>query len=300
MLLKKGIPYSYLFGIIKVEIAYVAIFMILFFSFHNFFASEYSIPLAIPGVLGTSISLILGFRTSQAYSRWWEARIVWGAIVNDSRALVRELACFTNVAEVKTPKSRIDEIVNLQIAWCHLLGQSLRKRIEPEYWESYLDQEQKERLEVHDNKPNLLLLMISEKIHLLKKGNHINYYHQVQMDWTVNRLSESMGKCERIKNTVFPTTYCMMVHIFIYAFIFVLPFGLAKTMGWEMYPLIFGVACIFFLIEKIGMQLQDPFENSGTDTPMTSLARTIERNVLQMTNREKIPAPITSDTFFIN
>ena len=44
--------------------------------------------------LGISVSLMLGFRTSAAYDRWWEARKVWGAIVNDSRTFVRQLEGF--------------------------------------------------------------------------------------------------------------------------------------------------------------------------------------------------------------
>lgn len=52
-----------------------------------FLSAEFTlnIPPAIPAVLGTAVSLLLGFRTNSAYNRWWEARKIWGAIVNDSR-----------------------------------------------------------------------------------------------------------------------------------------------------------------------------------------------------------------------
>ena len=58
-----------------------------------------TIPIAIPAILGTAISLILGFRTNAAYDRWWEARKVWGAIVNDSRSLVRQALNILGPAE---------------------------------------------------------------------------------------------------------------------------------------------------------------------------------------------------------
>ena len=49
------------------------------------FLSKISIPIGVTAVFGTAVALLLGFRTNQAYERWWEARIIWGAIVNDSR-----------------------------------------------------------------------------------------------------------------------------------------------------------------------------------------------------------------------
>lgn len=47
------------------------------------------LTMSISTVLGISVSLLLGFRTNAAYDRWWEARKVWGGIVNDSRTFVR-------------------------------------------------------------------------------------------------------------------------------------------------------------------------------------------------------------------
>ena len=43
------------------------------------------LPEALVQVLGLLLSLFLGFRYSQAYNRWWEARVLWGALVNESR-----------------------------------------------------------------------------------------------------------------------------------------------------------------------------------------------------------------------
>jgi putative membrane protein len=35
--------------------------------------------------------------------------------------------------------------------------------------------------------------------------------------------------------------------------------------------------------------MQDPFENGPVDTPMTSLAQTIEINIRQMTGEQNVP-----------
>ena len=49
------------------------------------------VPIAIPALRGTAISVLLGFRTNSAYDRWWEARKIWGAIVNDARTFARQV-----------------------------------------------------------------------------------------------------------------------------------------------------------------------------------------------------------------
>jgi len=65
------------------------------------FMSKISVPLAITATIGTAVSLLLAFRTAQSYERWWEARIIWGAIVNDSRTFIRQLIQFLPSSELK-------------------------------------------------------------------------------------------------------------------------------------------------------------------------------------------------------
>lgn len=95
MLLRQGIPFQFIFQKIKVEILVVTIYVAIIGIIDDSRISNVSIPATIPTILGTAISLLLAFRTNQGYQRWWEARIVWGAIVNDSRTLVRQLLTFT-------------------------------------------------------------------------------------------------------------------------------------------------------------------------------------------------------------
>ena len=89
MLLKKRIPLKYIVGKIKIELALVITYAIGFEIIHHFYhAFSINIPIAVPAIIGTIISLLLAFKSNQAYDRWWEARTVWGAIVNDSRTRV--------------------------------------------------------------------------------------------------------------------------------------------------------------------------------------------------------------------
>ena len=40
------------------------------------------------------LGLLMSFRNSAAYARWWEARSLWGKLVNDSRNLAAKCAAF--------------------------------------------------------------------------------------------------------------------------------------------------------------------------------------------------------------
>src|SRR6187399_1390876 len=95
MLLKKNIPIKYIVGKIKTELLLVSLYsagVVILYKVFNF--THLAIPLSIPMIMGTVISLLLAFRSNQAYDRWWEARTIWGAIVNDSRTLSRQILSF--------------------------------------------------------------------------------------------------------------------------------------------------------------------------------------------------------------
>ena len=80
-----------------------------FFAYRYLTDFYFVMPTAITGVLGTAIAFFLGFNNNQAYGRWWEARIIWGALVNDSRSWTRQVLNYTNpsttVGEKALPNS---------------------------------------------------------------------------------------------------------------------------------------------------------------------------------------------------
>lgn len=287
MLLKENIPVKYVVGKIKNELLLVAGYAITIALFHRFLP-EYriSIPIAVPAILATIISLLLAFRSNQAYDRWWEARGLWGAIVNDSRSLTRELTTFldgdsSTCEEIEGFKKRF---VHRQIAWCYSLSQSLRKQDPYLKTTGLLVDEEVKFTHRFTNVPNSLLKLHGLDLKLAYKNGWLNDYQQVQIDGTLSRLCDAMGKCERIKNTVFPVTYSLYIHFCLYLFIMLLPFGLIEFFGMFEVPLIIAIAAAFLLVEKMAIHLQDPFENKPTDTPTTAISQTIERDLKQMLN----------------
>ena len=96
MLLNKRIPLRYLLSKFRTELIIIFIYAIVIEILDEIIGVKiFTIPITVVSILGTIISLILSFRIAQAYDRWWEARRIWGAIVNDSRTLIRQALYFT-------------------------------------------------------------------------------------------------------------------------------------------------------------------------------------------------------------
>lgn len=284
MLLKENIPFKYVFGKIRKEITFVSLYAVLIaVLYNNFHVTRITIPLAVPAILGTVISLLLGFRSNQAYDRWWEARHIWGAIVNDSRTLTRQLLCFTDVEFHGDAVRHLRErFVKRQMAWNYALGKHLRRMNATEGLERFLSRRELEFVSNYTNVPLALLELHARDLNMAKDQGWINQYQQVELDRTLSRLCDSMGKCERIKNTVFPVTYSVYIHFSLLLFIGLLPFAVIEYFGIVEVPIVVAVAACFFLIEKMAIHLQDPFENKPTDTPVTHIANQIEKDLRQM------------------
>jgi putative membrane protein len=245
------------------------------------------IPLAVPMIMGTVISLLLAFRSNQAYDRWWEARTIWGAIVNDSRSLSRQILSFIDDRE-DTVLFR-EKLVRRQIAWCYALSQSLRGLDAKEGLERLLSKRELAFVSKYTSVPMALLELHARDLNYALKEEWLNEYQQVELDRTISRLCDAMGKCERIKNTVFPATYSLYIHFSMNFFILLLPFALIQNFGVLAIPMVVAISASFLLIEKMAIHLQDPFDNKPTDTPMTAISRNIERDLKQMLNDHHIP-----------
>lgn len=292
MLLKKNIPIKYVLGKIKYEIIFVAIYStIIAIIYHAFDHTVLSIPLSIPMIAGTVLSLLLAFRSNQAYDRWWEARIIWGAIVNDSRTLARQVLTFTERGAGDDDERRqfTEKLIRRQMAWNYSLSQALRKEDPRKKIDQFISKREMNIVSRYDNVPMALLELHGSDIAYALEMGWINEYQHVEIDKTLSRLCDAMGKCERIKNTVFPATYGLYIHLAMNLFIILLPFGLLDSCGFFEIPLVIAIAASFMLIEKMAIHLQDPFENKPTDTPMTTISTNIEKDLKQMLNDHHLP-----------
>lgn len=295
MLLDKRPPFKYILNKVKQELIYVSITTLLLYIFTSKFEHLIpEIPLTIPAFLGTAISVILSFKLSQSYDRWWEARKIWGSIVNDSRNLLLQLQAF-----VKGDNDAISRIALRQIAWCYALGRSLRGLDPMKDLDKYFAPEDQKILDRHSNKALAIQQLNNKDIADLRNEGRIDSFNHVQLNNTIVNFVNEMGMAERIKSTIFPVTYRLFLHMVIYVFIITLSIALRNTAGYLEIPILLLTASFFFLLERTATHLQDPFSNKPTDTAMTAIATNIEINIRQMLGDNDTPHPHQPNGFYL-
>lgn len=302
MLLERRIPFGYIFRKIRWDFLIVLSISIggaLLVEYERPYLPE--LPVTIAAFLGTAISLILSFKLNQTYDRWWEARKVWGAIVNDSRSLVRQVIAYTSGSDDPdgTVARLVDKTAHRQIAWCYCLGQSLRHLDWRTHSVEHLEEEEIVELGRHDNQSVALLQLHARSLAELAELGAVTDYQRVAIDDTLTRLTDHMGKAERIRNTVFPKTYRMFLKAFIYVFITVLSISLGEVEGYWEIAVTTIISTPFLLLERTSTHMQDPFANRPTDCAVTAIARAIEINILQLLGEEEVPSPYPAAKFYL-
>jgi putative membrane protein len=296
MILEKKIPAGYIFNKVKKDLVFILIVGLSV----NFISSRFSssipdMPLNVPTFMGTAISVLLSFKMAQSYDRWWEARKVWGAIVNDSRSLILQLQNFIRQKD----HPAIHRIGYRQMAWCYSLGQALRGLDPLAGLDKFLQPEDLDAISRHTNKPLAILQLNIRELKQLRQEEQLDSFSHVQLDSTLVRFCDAMGKAERINGTVFPVTYRLFLHGAIYLFVIVLSLSLKNVKPVFEAPLLLVISSIFLLLQKTALHLQDPFRNRPSDISVTAIARTIEINIRQLLNEKEVPPPVQPETFYI-
>ncbi len=259
---------------------------------YQFHLEVYNFPISIVAILGTVIGLLLAFRTNSSYDRWWEARTIWGAIVNDSRTWMRQLLEFTD--GLSGNDATLRQLGYRQIAWCYALSRNLRGQDPLQDLRDLIPKSEMDTCQASQHVPNTLLLAQAVELRELYRQQHLEVYQFVELEKTLTRLTNSMGGCERIRNTPFPPSYSRMVDGLLYVFVFFLPFGLFNVPPAALLVTSLILALTFLAIDRVAIYLQDPFGNRPSDTPMLALSRTIEINLRQMPGETELPEPMQS------
>jgi putative membrane protein len=248
-------------------------------------------------ILGVALAILIGFRINNAYERWWEARRLWGAIVNDSRSIVRQSASFfvaddINGITLNEAAYEKQQFAYRQIAFVYALKNHLRRQQNMEELQPFLPEAEFGALAKEQNIPNTILLFHADHIEQLREKGMIDNFRHMQMDTKLSALCDSMGGCERIKNTVFPRQYSVYTTSFIAIYSYLLPFILVQKSGWVTIPFTLLIGFIFFALDSVARGIENPFENRFNDTPMSSICRTIEINIKQMLKLDDLPEPV--------
>lgn len=237
-------------------------------------------PLAL---IGTAVAFVIGFQNNVAYGRIWEARKIWGGIVNTSRtfgAFLQDMITNEHTENKLSDKELHVEIKTLtyrHIAWMTALRHSMRvlkpwettsshrtnseHGFEPPERKSSLDKDIKPYLSAEDieyiakkdNKQTALLYLQSHHLRFLKEQGVIWEFSFLELEAEIKELFSLQGKSERIKNFPYPRQFATLNHHFMWVFVLLLPMALIPQFAdlgdnvYESYPII-GRFFIWFSI----------------------------------------------------
>lgn len=254
-----------------------------------FLLSPFDAPDLPITLFGTAVALFLGFRSNSAYQRWWEGRVLWGAMINASRSLAR-------IAINYLPRDRqaARDIVMRQIAYVHTLRHSLRRETPDADLVRLLPADEAAAAMARKNPANALLDDIGARIAQARAEGRIDTILQAQFERVLIDIANAQGGMERLKNTPLPMQYRFLPAFFARLFCMLLPFALVDTLGFAT-PVGSTVAGLMFLAAlQIGDDLVDPFANNVHDVPLSAMCRTIEIDLLQAIG-DQAPAPLAPE-----
>ncbi|MGI8773177.1 MAG: bestrophin family protein [Acidobacteriaceae bacterium] len=279
---------------------------------HQALLKQISVPDMTVTVLGAALSILLVFRTNSAYARWWEARTLWGALVNSSRSLARQAVSLTEQsadgpsATSGTTSGRTSgatsgatsgqtfarTLVYRQIAFAHAMRCALRRQNVLAEIQPFLDEPTISVLEKQVNIPAALLQMMGDEVAEAANTGLLTDLRLQRMDGTLTDLTNILGGCERIKNTPLPRQYDFYPELFIKFYCIVLPIIIVDDVKLFTPVVTLLVSFVFLVLNRIGKNLEDPFENRPYDVQLTALSRTIEINLRQALGETELPPAV--------
>ena len=273
---------------------YIVSVSFLVFNLHEFVLENvFDIPAIIPSILGTALAFFIGFNNSQAYDRWWEARKIWGELVNDSRSWSRQINSFFGKESDASAR-----LIKRHLSFVFALKNNMRDN-ESDYYLKYLSQNSPKNISFSDNIPSSILSIQNEELNSSYKEGVISDMQYLSLNNLLVKFTDEMGKSERIKNTVYPPPYAFYTRLFIWVFLMTTTYELAAVIG--VWSILFGssVGYIFMTTQNIGLNLLNPFEHTPSGIPLNQISRTIEINLLQSIDEKDIPSKIKSKDYYI-
>jgi putative membrane protein len=285
------------------------------------------VPVAL---LGTAVSFIISFKNNASYSRLWEARQIYGGIINASRAfgvMVRDYLA----SEDK--KADVQAIFYRHFAWLTALRFQLR---EPRAWENskdprnieygrlyhvsekidnledtlakYLSVDELKYVLAKKNKATQLMALQSSHINKLVAAGNLSALQLQSLQSAITNFYDNQGKAERIKNFPYPRHFSSIATIMLNLFVFLVPYGLLNEFNklgdgtliegysiWLNVPFAILLTWVFNSLDIVGESSTNPFEGSANDVPITNISRTIEIDMRDMLDETDLPPALTPE-----
>jgi ion channel-forming bestrophin family protein len=257
------------------------------------FAISLAVPVSPFETAGAVLGLLLVLRVNAGYSRWWEARVLWGGIVNQSRNLA-----ITGLAYGPRSPAWRARFVRWVAAYPHVARRSLRgERSFPEL-ERLLSDTSRDWIEKADHMPDAVSSEIALLLEEARSLGMDGFAFQKAEEQRA-KLIDHLGGCERILKTPLARSSAIQVRQFIFLLLISLPFALTQhfdgetsislfTDGhanqlWVVPFFVMLLAYPLLSLDRIGMELQNPFSPKRIDfLPLDAICVNIERNVLEL------------------
>lgn len=230
----------------------------------------------VPSEIHAALSLVLGwllvFRTNAAYSRWWEARTLWGSLINASRNLSIKL-----VEYGRPESSDARQLSALVAAFPKELKDQLRGVAAPAPLATTTQPSNTDRHQpVHTAKE--LFRWLSQRA---REGKLADGELRV-IDTELSKLLEICGACERIAKTPFVPSYRIFLRQCILLLLLTFPWGISTDFGWWSIPITIFVAYFMIGMEVVAEHVEEPFGYDEDDLDLDGMCTTIQRSVEQI------------------
>ena len=243
-------------------------------------------------ILGVAIAIFLGFRNNACYSRYVEARHLWGQLMIASRSLLRE------VKTTLPDDAELGQFVRLQIAFAHCLRMTLRRKPQAEPLAKYLSEKDLQTVFASQSPANRILLLMGEWLAVRRSNGQLSDILFHSLNNRLNDMSAVLAGCERIANTPVPFAYTLILHRTVYLFCIMLPFALVVDLHYMTPFISVLISYTFISLDTLAEELEEPFGMENNDLPLDAICNAIEIDLLQMNDESQIPARIIADKYY--
>lgn len=247
----------------------------------NYLYPTLTLPIGPLEYGGLIMGLILVFRVNAGYDRWWEARKLWGNVVNHSRNLAIIL---NQYSDSKSSSAWVNKICGYIMAFPWLMKSHLRQHYDLKHVRDFFDEETYHTL-CHANDPvHILSTLIAKELHTARTTHMLDPFVFLRAEETRSLLVDALGGCERILKTPMPFVMAVKSRRFILFFLLMLPLGLIHISNLWISPIISGlVAYALLALDQIGVELQNPFSNKNlSHLPLDKICQTITQDIFYM------------------
>lgn len=249
-------------------------------------------------VIGAALSIFIAFRTNTVYSRWWDARTLWGALTTHSRGFVRQLDTFTRHSDAPGDREEMEAwrkaAVLRHIGFVYAFRDRLRDTdpLNPQGLCCFVAPEEMPVYEKVRNVPSAVLHQQGRELCYALKRGWILDFHLPAIDATLTDIARIQGGCERIKNTPLPPIYTFFAYRLMVWFCCLVPLGLVSILHWFTPAVSVIIAFAFMALNHISHQIETPFSTRDNDLPLSALCRAIEIDLRERVNALPIPESV--------